>query len=133
MNCPKCSSLSIRRVATISTSSSFERMNDRANAFVEGLSCLVCGYWQDIDVPSKITVAEAIRTTPVPKNTPIWMSFIDAVRPLATNIRRHRSNGMGLEMCARLVRMATKTKIQWKQLDRVMEYLDNEKKRRKAA
>ncbi|KAB0664022.1 hypothetical protein F6V25_14525 [Oryzomonas japonica] len=47
MECPKCHSRHIRRVAVITTPSSLERYDDD-QAWVEGESCLMCGYWADV-------------------------------------------------------------------------------------
>ncbi|WP_168205893.1 hypothetical protein [Geobacter sp. FeAm09] len=47
MECPKCHSRHIRRVAVIATPSTLERYDDE-HAWVEGDSCLMCGYWADV-------------------------------------------------------------------------------------
>ncbi|GFE62873.1 hypothetical protein [Geobacter sp. AOG2] len=46
MECPKCRSRHIRLVAVITTPSTLERDADD-QAWVEGYSCLMCGFWAD--------------------------------------------------------------------------------------
>jgi len=45
MECPKCRSRHIRLVAVISPPSILE--DDEEQDWVEGYSCIMCGYWAD--------------------------------------------------------------------------------------
>ena len=47
MKCPKCHSKHIRLVAVITPPSTLERDADD-QAWVEGYSCIMCGYWADV-------------------------------------------------------------------------------------
>lgn len=46
MECPKCHSPHIRLVAVVTTPSTLERYDDDQD-WVEGYSCIMCGYWAD--------------------------------------------------------------------------------------
>lgn len=47
MECPKCHSKHIRKVAVFTPASTLERYTD-VQAWVEGYSCIMCGYWADL-------------------------------------------------------------------------------------